>query len=134
MPKDIRTCAYRAGVFAGVLGLAACGLGEPSEEDMLQALKSNVPARAAAELMMLSNPDKFKRMPTQRAVDEERAADEMMRTAVVEKASCVQAQGAPGYVCDFRMGFRQLNGQIQYGQPGKGRFFKTGAGWSFDQQ
>jgi hypothetical protein len=58
------------------------------------------------------------------------AIDQIKARGVIEKSGCSAAQGAPGYVCDFRWGTRLPDGSIQYGAPMKGRFFKTGDSWT----
>lgn len=59
-------------------------------------------------------------------------ADDIVKRSFVEKSACSAAQGAPGFVCDFRWGQKQPDGNVQYGSPIKGRFFMTGDGWAVD--
>jgi hypothetical protein len=125
---DVRTCAPRVGLFLAALSLAACDSGEPSQSDMLQAMKSEGSLPDLIRMGVIVGLH-----GSQRGPDLEKAVDKAVKGFVVEKASCAEAQGAPGYVCDFRMGFPMPDGHVEYGQPGKSRFFKTGAGWSFEQ-
>jgi hypothetical protein len=129
MSADFRTCAPRVGLFLATLSLAACGSGEPSQSEMLQAIKASPTLHQQVGLMLMAN---LTLRASQSAAEKEQAIDKEISGIVVEKATCVEAQGAPGYMCDFRMGFPQADGQLQYGPPGKSRFFKTGAGWSVE--
>ena len=93
--------------------LAGCS-SEPSESNMLEALNRN--PQWMMTLGMLSG----------------REPAEAMKAGVLEKASCAEAQGSPGHVCDFRWGMKQPNGNVQYGTPAKGRFYKAGEGWQVE--
>ena len=140
MPANARVCAGRAALILAAFSLVACGSDEPSQSDMLQAVKSSPALRQRISAMAASE-EILKTGKTLRAPAEEKAFNEKIATAVnekiagvvVEKASCIQAQGAPGYVCDFRIGSPQPNGQVRYGPPAKARFFKTASGWSFEK-
>lgn len=103
--------------------LSACS-DEPGNEDMLQATHANPKFQMMLGLVAGNNPQ-FRRNP-------DAAMNEMKRNAVIEKSGCAQAQGAPGYVCDYRWGQRQPDGAVQYGNPLKGRFFKVGNAWAVE--
>lgn len=98
------------------LGLAGCWSGDPSASNMLQALNDNHDWRLGLALLLKG----------------EQAAAGIMKESTVEKSSCAQAQGSPGYICDFRWGWRQSDGKIEYSHPIKGRFFKTGNQWAVE--
>jgi hypothetical protein len=93
---------------AAALLLAGCA---PGESDMQQALLRNAQFRVI--VAMLGG-----------GITPEQLA--------IEKSSCADAQGAPGYVCDFRIGRKLPNGAINYGGSAKGRFFKSGGGWEVE--
>jgi hypothetical protein len=50
----------------------------------------------------------------------------------IEKSSCTDAQAAPGYVCDFRIGRKGPGGATNFSGPAKGRFFKSGGKWAVE--
>jgi hypothetical protein len=114
--------AMRETALAGVLTLAACS-DEPSAADMVAAVGKNPQFRQG--LMMVAMGDSRWRSPDE-------GVNALLKTASVEKSACIAAQGAPGSVCDFRLGFKQADGRLQYGAPVKGRFFKTGDGWAIE--
>ncbi|HEV7276535.1 MAG TPA: hypothetical protein VGN80_09635 [Devosiaceae bacterium] len=97
---------------AAVLVLAACS-GEPSGNDIKEAIRNN-----AAVMMQM-------RALAQMSGGGD--ADELINAASVEKGQCTQAQGQPGFVCDFR-----LNAGGQTGPWGKARFFNAN-GWQLEQ-
>src|SRR4051794_3979280 len=109
-----------AALAAVALTLSGCS-SEPSASDMMKAMEGHPQIRQSLALMLMGD--------TRWRTPEEGLAV-MMKTASVEKSSCVAAQGAPGSVCDFRLGFKQADGKIQFGAPSKGRFYKSGDGWS----
>ena len=117
----MRTIARMAVYALVVASLAGCGDGSPSESNMKQALRDN--QKFMTGLMFL--------MAAQGHRDGEKAAGEAMTQAVLDKSGCAQAQGAPGFICDFRLGQKTDSG-VQYGPPGKGRFFKSGDGWAME--
>lgn len=49
-----------------------------------------------------------------------------------KKHGCAEAQGQPGYVCDFS--FELTMGQEHMKNSGKGRFFKIDSGWGFEER
>jgi hypothetical protein len=99
---------------AGLM-IAGCS-GEPGTGDILQAL--NAHPKFQMTLAMLGGG----RSPSE--------LEDIKKNGVIEKSGCKEAQGAPGYVCDFRWGSKGPDGQLRYGNPTKGRFFKTGGVWS----
>jgi len=99
-------------VFAALL-LAGCS-GEPSSDDILQAL--NTDPKFQMTLGMLAG--------------SQANLDAMKKNGVVEKSGCKEAQGAPGYVCDFRWGTKGPDGKVRYGSPMRARLFKTSQGWA----
>jgi hypothetical protein len=110
------------------VAVLACGLlagcsGDPSADDMLKAVQANEHFRAS--LMFLAM-----------AADPSRSPDEavttLMKNSVVVNSGCAAAQGAPGFMCDFRWGARQPDGKVQFSPPAKGRFFKSGDGWAVE--
>jgi hypothetical protein len=101
--------------------LAAC---EPSADNMREATYKNEKFQFMLALLAGGNP-----RPGQ---SPDAAVEEMKRNGVIDKSACSEAQGAPGYICDYRWGQRQANGSVQYGTPVKGRFFKSGDGWNLD--
>jgi len=98
--------------FAALL-LAGCS-GEPNSDDIMQAL--NADAKFQMTLAMLAG--------------SEANLAAMKKNGVVEKAGCKDAQGAPGYVCDFRWGTKGPDGKTHYGNPMRARLFKTSQGWA----
>lgn len=104
------------------LGLAACS-GEPSADNMKEATNNNQGFDFL--LNMLAGASQPGQNPSARIAD-------IKRNAVVEKSGCVEAQGSPGYVCDYRYGRRLPGGEISYSPPIKGRFYKTGDGWAVE--
>lgn len=112
----------RGVVAVAALALSGCS-GEPSAGDMMSAVEGHPQIRASIGLMVMG--DRRWRSP-------EEGVAAMMKTASVEKASCVAAQGSPGSVCDFRLGFKQPDGKTSYGPPAKGRFFKAANGWAVE--
>lgn len=102
------------------LALAAC---EPSGGDMLSAVKANPRIKGSLALVAMGNSP---------GGNLNEKLDKLLDTATLEKSSCVAAQDSPGHVCDFRIGFKQPDGSMAYGAPLKGRFFKTGDGWSVE--
>jgi hypothetical protein len=113
----VRFCALAVSC---ALGLAGCS-GEPGASDIKEAAHRN---------------PQFVMMVAMSANMGGRGGDAQVRQvldkAVVEKSSCATAQGAPGYVCDFRWGAPQPGGGHQFGQPVKGRFYKTGSEWNVE--
>lgn len=97
---------------AGLL-LSGCS-GEPSANDILQAL--NADPKFQVTLAMLTGGQS--------------SVDAIKKSGVIEKSGCKEAQGAPGYVCDFRWGTKGPDGTVRYGNPMRGRLFKTSSGWS----
>jgi len=95
--------------------LAACS-GEPGEGDIREAVFKNAAFRMSLGMM----------------VGGVAAMETTMKSGSIEKSSCVSAQGAPGYVCDFRIGFKQPNGSVMFGTPLQGRFFKSGGNWDVE--
>jgi hypothetical protein len=49
----------------------------------------------------------------------------------VEKGSCAEAAGQPGYVCDFKISMT-ANGRTNQGRWAKGRFFESNGAWQFE--
>jgi len=92
--------------------LAGCS-GEPSASDILTALNAD-PKFQMTVAMLAGNQSNL---------------DAIKKNGVVEKSACKEAQGAPGYVCDFRWGTKAPDGAVRYGNPMRARFFKTGNGW-----
>jgi len=118
----MKTKAWRrvyAPLLLGVL-LSGCS-SEPGTEDMLAAMNNN--PKFQATLILATDP---------RAANPEAAIARLKNSGVIEKSGCAQAQGAPGYVCDFRWGSRQPDGTVRYGTPLKGRFYKSGSGWAVE--
>jgi hypothetical protein len=108
--------------------LLACALlvgcsGEPNADDMLKAIQANEQFRAS--LMFLA-------MAADRSRSPDEAVTALMKNSLVEKSGCVAAQGAPGFMCDFRWGARQPDGKAQLSPPAKGRFFKLGDSWAVE--
>ena len=100
-------------VIAPALGLLLAGCsGEPGSGDILEALNAN--PKFQMTLAMLAGGRG------------QAALDQIRQNGVVEKSGCKEAQGAPGYVCDFRWGTKGPDGNVRYGNPTKGRFFKNG--------
>jgi hypothetical protein len=95
-------------VLAGLLALGGCA---PGESDMQGALLRNAQFRVMLAM----------------AGGGMRPED-----VAIEKSSCTDAQGTPGYVCDFRIGRRLPGGSVNYGGSAKGRFFKSGGGWEVE--
>ena len=92
------------------ISFALCGCSdEPGASDMKRAIAAN-PAMAALS----------------------RIGGRDLSNLVVDKGGCAAATGAPGYVCDVRVGYR-TGGQVQYGAWGKGRFFKANGAWQFQE-
>jgi hypothetical protein len=124
----VRTLAL-SGLTAASLLLGGCFGSEPSESEMLQALRTNQHFRQGLLLFVVGDVN-FGRPDQQR--NEERVLDNLFKLIVVEKSACVEAQGSPGYICDFRTGRKQPSGEKQYGPPVKARFFKSGDGWAVE--
>lgn len=120
MLTRVRIAAIAAAM-APVL-LSGCFGGEPSEKEMAQALHDNLKFQATLLIMagMQHNTDGAKTLA------------EVRRVGTVEKSACKEAQGLPGYICDFRWGPKRPDGTVAYGAPMKGRFHKTGDAWSVD--
>jgi hypothetical protein len=98
----------RFALLAPVILLAGCA---PGESEMQEALSRN--DKFVMTLAMLGGgmrPDQV----------------------AVEKSSCTDAQGAPGYVCDFRLGRKGPGGVTNLSGPAKGRFFKSGGKWEVE--
>jgi hypothetical protein len=93
--------------------LAGCS-GEPNSDDILQAL--NADPKFQMTLGMLAG--------------SQANLDAVKKNGVVEKSGCKDAQGAPGYVCDFRWGTKGPDGKIHYGNPMRARLFKASQGWA----
>ncbi|WP_417308032.1 hypothetical protein [Devosia sp.] len=97
--------------------LSACS-GEPGANEIKQALRSNndlyLQMLAAAELAGV--PANF---------------DQILADSSVEKGGCSQAQGEPGFICDYRLN-AVIGGQKQHGQWDKARFFNAD-GWQMDR-
>lgn len=103
------------------LALCGCFGGEPSAGNMLDAVKKESSVREAIKMTAAFDGSK----------NPDQAADEMVKTIKVEKSGCAQAQGKPGYMCDFRIGM-QAGGKFEYGPPANGRFFKAGDEWRLE--
>jgi hypothetical protein len=97
---------------AGALMLGGCS-GEPGANDILLALNDNAKWRVGVTFLTGSD----------------QAAAELLAQGTIDKSACAQAQGTPGYICDFRWGRKLQDGNVQYGQPMTGRFFKSGNRW-----
>lgn len=95
-------------LLAAALLLAGCA---PGESDMQQALLRNAQFRVM--VAMLGG-----------GITPEQVA--------IEKSSCADAQGAPGYVCDFRVGRKNAAGAVSYNGSAKARFFKSGGTWDVE--
>lgn len=121
--RPFRPAALAAFLLVTAFSLAGCfGSGEPSESDMLAAVQKNQKLRNALGAMaMAGSLSGAKRSP-----------DDVIKNLKVEKSACSAAQGSPGFVCDFRIGLTNARGQLEYGPPGKGRFFQAGDGWNVD--
>jgi hypothetical protein len=118
------------------LAVAGCfGSGEPGANDILEALRRNEQFRAA---VIASAPVTIRRESGDTKVmgfeemrkQQETAGAEMLKRMTVEQTACAVAQGAPGFVCDFRLGLPDANGALQP-RPAKGRFFKANDGWQY---
>lgn len=105
-------------LLVAVLGLAGCS-GDPSEADMLAAVNGNAQFQQAMAVLAMD----------MRGRVSQATLNDLKSRGLIEKSACAQAQGAPGYVCDFRWGASQPDGKTLYGAPMKGRFFKSGDGW-----
>jgi hypothetical protein len=116
----VRAATMSALAAAALLG--GCFGGEPSEKEMAQALHDN-PKFQATVLIMAG---------LQRNANAEKTLAEIRKVGTVEKSACKEAQGSPGYVCDFRWGPKRPDGGVAYGAPMKGRFYKSGDAWSVD--
>jgi hypothetical protein len=108
----------RMGILAGALVLTGCS-GEPSESDMIQAINAHDRFRLTIVATLMA-----------RGVAEADAKTIFRENSRIEKSGCVQAQGMPGFVCDFRWGLKQPDGSVNFLNPAKGRFFKSGNGWA----
>lgn len=104
------------------LALAGCS-GEPSDSNMADALKNDPMLRMVASEMS-SRPVSPGRETT---------AEAFLDSLTVAKLGCVEAQGAPGYVCDFKFTIGTNKSNKMSDRPGKGRFFKGPDGWSFEE-
>lgn len=107
-----------------LLLLAGCS-GEPSNGDIHEALKDDEDFRMALQMMVEAEAMFAGNRSKNGAADARRMIEEMR----FEKGSCVDAQNAPGYVCDFRA---RMPGK-KPSPPTKGRFFKSGGKWSFEE-
>lgn len=100
---------YRVACVGAIsIALSGCS-GEPSVADMKQAVAGSPLMTALAQM-----------------------GSRNIAALEVDKGGCAAASGAPGFVCDLRVGYR-VNGQVQYGAWGKGRFFKADGAWQFQE-
>lgn len=126
MNQNVRAASFGALALATGIALGGCfGPSEPSESDMLAAIKNNSRVRMA--FAMMANSGGMVRPGAYRANPQD-----ALNAAVVQKTGCAAAQGAPGFVCDFRLGLKRPGGKVEYAPPGKGRFFKAGGGWAVE--
>ena len=120
--RYFRPAALAAILLVAASGLAGClGSGEPGESDMLSAVQKNQKLRNALDAMAMAGSLSGTKRP-----------DDIIKNLKIEKSACSAAQGSPGFVCDFRVGLTNARGQLEYGPPGKGRFFQAGDGWNVD--
>jgi hypothetical protein len=98
--------------------LAGC---EPGADDIKEAVHRSPDFQA---MLLLVMPPGTRNAQT--------GLEQFKAKAVIEKSSCAQAQNAPGYVCDFRWGQKQADGSTRFGNPMKGRFFKSGDQWQVE--
>lgn len=109
------------GAAAIALFIAGCS-GEPGEADVRAALERNEKTILGLSMLFFD--------PGNRNADPADTAKRFLREAAIKIDGCAQAQGAPGFMCDFRMG--RPDGKAM-SPPLKGRFFKTDDGWHFEE-
>ncbi|MCW2308955.1 hypothetical protein [Rhodobium gokarnense] len=116
-------------LIAASLGLAGCS-GEPGEDDIRDAIKRDPGTRAGLELLFggVQGVARRRGQATSGVT-----AQEFLDKAIIEKSGCKEAQGQPGYVCDFRMGNGTGKGPVNMSPPIKGRFFETNDGWTYQE-
>lgn len=110
-----------ATIVAALLALSGCS-GEPGESDVRAALERN--ERMVLGLSMLFFD------PSNRSANTADTAKKFLREASIKIDGCADAQNAPGFVCDFRLG--RPDGKAM-SPPMKGRFFKTDSDWNFEE-
>jgi len=116
-------------LLASALTLGGCFGGEPGASDMAQALRTTPGMGEGLALMSGAT------LPPYGSAAAKEAMQKLLDGLSVEKIGCAAAQGAPGYVCDYRLSFRMPNGQTrQMPSPARGRFFKASNGWQVSQQ
>ena len=103
-----------------VLTLLGCSDDQPSASDMLSTIRMEE-YMGKSILVTAVGPEK------------DDVLKRALRTAAIEKAGCAKAQGEPGYVCDFRLSFRNQRGETEFGPQSKARFFKAGSDWRIAQ-
>lgn len=102
--------------------LSGCS-GEPGESDVREALRRNQMVVFGLASTLFD--------PKNRNADTSAMAQKILSEASIKIDGCVPAQGAPGFVCDFRVGRPDGSGQTQ---PMKGRFFQAEDGWRFEER
>jgi hypothetical protein len=120
-------------VLAGSIALGGCssGSGEPSASEMLDAIRRDEQASLGLAIMQGGLEGNIFALNSPEGI---RKASEVMKNAKLDKAACVAAQGSPGFVCDFKLGFLQPDKQIKYAPSTiKARFFKSDRGWQVSQ-
>lgn len=116
-------------LLASAVMLGGCFGGEPSASDMAQALRTTPGMGEGLVLMSGMSPPAFGSPAAKEAMQK------LLDGLSIEKIGCAAAQGAPGYVCDYRLSFRMADGRTrQVPSAAKGRFFKASNGWQFSQQ
>lgn len=101
--------------------LAGCFGNEPSESDILQAVRQSPAQR---QFLMLSHPG----VNFNNRASIESAAARALQNAKVEKLGCSPPQGVPGLMCEFRIGLDLGNGQLRYEKVLQ-RFLKVNGNW-----
>jgi hypothetical protein len=127
---DIRSLGRVTTPLIVALALTGCfGTGEPSADDMLQAVRTDLKGYVVKQMKEAKPLEPIKETDVNHY-------SSILQTAVVsvDKAACAPASGAPGFVCDFRVGYRPGPGykgedKIIYHAPTKARFIKSDQGW-----
>jgi hypothetical protein len=70
--------------------------------------------------------------PAHQSVNPEQIVKNILKDMVLEKSDCVEANGLPGFICDFRIQ-TTFQDKKEWGKPAKGRFFKTGDDWNYEE-
>jgi len=113
------------------LFLIGCS-GEPSESNMLSAVQRNDNIKMQLSFLIGMANNFNQSANANKPGSSEELVKNIIESMELEKSACVEASGLPGYVCDFRTQLT-VNDKKEWNNPTKGRFFKAGDGWNYEE-